>query len=97
MSHGSYLYADDPCLSGEQQLLAALLHVRLTDARYRGTDQTKCHLAEQAQRWLRDRERVEELLTLLGLPDGTYSRLLQKAGLTNEGNIQNNPPEATRP
>jgi hypothetical protein len=76
MSHWTYLYADDPQCSGERQLIAAMLRLHRTDAQYQGQNVIRRQQAEEAQRWLRNRDAVVAWLTLAGLPEAVYDELL---------------------
>jgi hypothetical protein len=69
-------------LSPEQALIAAMLRTAVQDAK----STAKANLIdiqrrEDAQKWLRDRGQVMWWIIQLGLPDGTYERLLREAGL----------------
>lgn len=69
-------------LSPEQALIAAMLRTAVHDAR----STAKANLVdiqrrEDAQKWLRNRGQVLWWLTLVGLPESTYTRLLREAGL----------------
>ncbi len=69
-------------LSPEQALIAAMLRCAVQDARSTAkATEADVHRRRNAQQWLRDRRQVEWWLTLVGLPESTYARLLKEAGL----------------
>ena len=77
-------------LSPEQALIAAMLRCAVQDARSQArATQADVHRRVSAQQWLRDRQQVEWSLTLVGLPESSYARLLREAG------IEDNPVSST--